>query len=1489
MKKFKARTIAFILTIAVIFETVDTQVYATESIQEEKQQILTTDPSSGESDGTTEDTVATDDEEVDTGIEDTQEPSSEVAEEEQAEEESEVTPSTGADSEQQNDDTIVDDSSNPEELEDLSDEDLDDESGEAIEEFEEEEQELLNEVAEEDTYTVSSDGTLTEFIPGSNFNGTVEIPEGAEAISVNCFSGLDSSVKAQITTVIFPESLTSIPDETFAGCSNLANLDFRSTSTISVTGKAFRDCQIKDIKLAEGITNIPTKFMSEAGYGANSTIHIPASVKTISKSAFEAYGTTYTIANIDFAEGSQLRSIATDAFQNCTSITSITFPASLSGIGSYAFLGCTNLATVDFADGSNLATIGYEAFYNCSSLTAIEIPESVTKIYDEAFRNAGLTTLVVNSTKLSSQYNYIFTGCELSSVTLPEGMKTVPRIFYHAGFASGTTVIIPASVTKIDDYAFNSSNIYGIEFAGDSVTSIGTCAFEDCSSLSNITLPSKLKTLGTGAFKGCSSIQTVVIPNTITSIPSRAFESCSGITSLTIGTKVSSIGAYGFYGCSGLTELTIPDNVKSIGKYAFNRCTGLRTLKVSANVTSLPYRSLGYLTSLSELYLGNNISSVVNNQEYALEGTDQASLNIYVTSTSSKTYKALKVAVSKDWLLQDQIMATTKLSYQLNGGTAVGTYPSSYVSDANSSSNIMLHHPVRDGYVFAGWYLDAKYKTAIGRNYDAYSYIPISQLTGKTKLYAKWVGPTFYDVTLDAAGGTVEYSTIRVALKGTFGEHDTLTSFGLPTVTPPTGKNFLGWYSEDKELVTDSTVVTAAADGQTLTAMYSSKTDSVEAPVVNAVGYDSITDGDSFEKGVKLYFTSATAGADITYSITDSSSNVYKEGTYSSNVSISEAGTYSISATASKDGKDSNTIALSITVEDDTTPNGYTDDKANTIWLQYKNTAEWDETSVSAVYTGSAIKYLVGESYDYVVYYGKNPLTEGKDYTISYANNTKVANYDATNAKGASIAPTLKIKGKGSISGTVSYRFSITSQDAEAIRLTTKNTTISLDSNNIIYDGSSKEPGITIEYKGTKAMVPNTEYTVVYTNNVKAGNASATITFDGTNYYGTIVKKFKINKLNMNQANTSGGAAIQIDKGDAVTYSKSDMSALTSIKIVSSDKTLVENTDYTKKITTKTDKNTGIITATMKITGKGNLTGSTSFTYTVNKADISSVDVTNVLSPVYSGRKNVYKPTNYAVMDGSSKLKLNTDYLVASDAFEVMEPSETTYTSANAKTVYPAGTSVRMTITGKGYYNGTKVVEYTIADSYDFTDSNIFDISVSNVNYQNKANICRPKIVVKNLYAGKTMNYKAYTVANYRYANETVISRKVKKKVVYEVVPAGTAVDKTDIIPAGTYIYVDISGNGSYVGTVTCKFKYIYNMSSASAKVINQTYTGKPVVPEKSDITVKFGKEVLSANDYEIVSCTNNTKAGTAKITIKGNGAYTGTKTVKYKIVAKKL
>ena len=164
-----------------------------------------------------------------------------------------------------------------------------------------------------------------------------------------------------------------------------------------------------------------------------------------------------------------------------------------------------------------------------------------------------------------------------------------------------TSVTIPDSVTSIGSRAFSRCTSLTSITIPDSVTSIGGYAFRDCTSLTSITIPDSVTSIGDNAFKSCTSLTSVTIPNSVTSIGDWAFFDCTSLTSITIGNSVASIGSAAFYGCTSLTSVTIPDRVTAIGSSAFNGCTSLTSVTIPDSVTSIGDYAFANCTSLTRV------------------------------------------------------------------------------------------------------------------------------------------------------------------------------------------------------------------------------------------------------------------------------------------------------------------------------------------------------------------------------------------------------------------------------------------------------------------------------------------------------------------------------------------------------------------------------------------------------------------------------------------------------------------------------------------------------------------------------------------------------------------------------------------------------------------------------------------------------------------------------------------------------------------------
>ena len=292
-------------------------------------------------------------------------------------------------------------------------------------------------------------------------------------------------------------------------------------------------------------------------------------------STVEFEGVTYTV-----------KEIGSSAFANCTGLTSIEIPNSVTSIGGSAFSGCSGLTSIEIPN--SVTSIGGSAFSGCSGLTSIEIPNSVTSISDGTFwACSGLTSIDIPNCVTSIGYS-AFSGCSsLISIDIPNSVTSIGTDAF-SGCSSLASITVESGNTVYDSRD-NSNAI--IETSSNTLTN----------GCKNTVIPSSVTSIGYSAFSGCSSLISIDIPNSVTSIGSDAFKNCSGLISIGIPNSVTSIGSYAFYGCSSLTSIDIPDGVTSIGSYAFYGCSSLTSIDIPENLTTIrgsTFENCSYLTSI---------------------------------------------------------------------------------------------------------------------------------------------------------------------------------------------------------------------------------------------------------------------------------------------------------------------------------------------------------------------------------------------------------------------------------------------------------------------------------------------------------------------------------------------------------------------------------------------------------------------------------------------------------------------------------------------------------------------------------------------------------------------------------------------------------------------------------------------------------------------------------------------------------------------------
>jgi hypothetical protein len=146
---------------------------------------------------------------------------------------------------------------------------------------------------------------------------------------------------------------------------------------------------------------------------------------------------------------------------------------------------------------------------------------------------------------------------------------------------------LPASVTQIGECAFEGCTSLASITIPESVTQIGGHAFRECTSLASITLPCSATQICEYAFYGCASLASITIPESVTQIGEQAFLGCTSLVSITIPESVTQIGEQAFLGCTSLASITIPESVTQIGGHAFYGCTTLASITLPESVTQI--------------------------------------------------------------------------------------------------------------------------------------------------------------------------------------------------------------------------------------------------------------------------------------------------------------------------------------------------------------------------------------------------------------------------------------------------------------------------------------------------------------------------------------------------------------------------------------------------------------------------------------------------------------------------------------------------------------------------------------------------------------------------------------------------------------------------------------------------------------------------------------------------------------------------------------
>lgn len=425
--------------------------------------------------------------------------------------------------------------------------------------------------------------------------------------------------------------------------------------------------------------------------------------------------------------------IGEDAFQDNTTITSVTIPDSVTEIGANAFAGCTNLTSVTYGgDWSNLTI------------------QSGNPAVEDAAKDAANEQL----------FDFEFT---------PDNTAVIVK--HYRGAAADVT--IPS------------------RYKGKPVTAINNAAFPN-SAVTSVTIPDSITSIPDAAFVNCSKLTNISIPNSVTYIGFSAFNSCTSLKSITLPSSLSTIQSTAFYNCGNLETIRIPVSVTFIGNYAFAGCPSSMTVTYPGSKTQWDAITKGSNNDVLE----NNLICAVLEATFTADGTTLApAQTIDRGGKFTEPAKPPKENHTfAGWYNGDEKFDfdadTTKAPNVLNlvAKWDINQYTVKFVSEHGSFEDQTIEHgkpidtdkltiPEVEGYTFDGWYTDAT-RT---KEFDF-----STPITSNTTVYARWTAKDYEVSFITEHGKTPTSQNVPY--------NETATDPGKLSAE---GYTFIGWYADE--------------------------------------------------------------------------------------------------------------------------------------------------------------------------------------------------------------------------------------------------------------------------------------------------------------------------------------------------------------------------------------------------------------------------------------------------------------------------------------------------------------------------------------------------------------------------------------------------------------------------------------------------------------------------------------------------------------------
>ena len=348
------------------------------------------------------------------------------------------------------------------------------------------------------------------------------------------------------------------------------------------------------------------------------------------------------------------------AFKECTTLTEVILPNSLSKIRSFAFYNCCNLASVTIPE--SVTEIGAYAFYGCSSVETFVFKHNFPpKIDYTSFLGIDNLQISISYETINELLGFWPMYCILAITNLSEEDSEIlnkeTTIIYYTTIDNQILNVYPQNDNLVIHHSYN-EDTGGIIVFSSAVISLQQHAFKDCVTLKTIDLPKCIESIEEEAFENCENLECIIIPNgvnvikretfyncfalkdvilpPITTIEFNAFGGCKSFSTINLPHGLINLDKWAFNGCNNLLEVSLPDTLISMGEGAFIWCTSLKSIVIPKNVTSIGRAAFGNCNSLREVYcMPQSAPTITNGEDLSINNY----ATIYVPIGSLDDYK----------------------------------------------------------------------------------------------------------------------------------------------------------------------------------------------------------------------------------------------------------------------------------------------------------------------------------------------------------------------------------------------------------------------------------------------------------------------------------------------------------------------------------------------------------------------------------------------------------------------------------------------------------------------------------------------------------------------------------------------------------------------------------------------------------------------------------------------------------------------------------